>query len=221
MPGLPEHALSNKFRRSPSSHDGSFTQGSTTSCPDDGLSIPETYNSYAPTQCICRPEVGDAPAPPESDETCLRIFRSELMPMYPFVVVPMGVSASVLRAARPFLMSAIRMVSSFRSMRSMRAQMYRLMTHVADHMLLRSERSIDLLLGIVVILGWYHHHCFLHAQMNNLISLATCLVAELGLNRNPGLQERPRMLALSPEEPRERTNEERRLLLAVWYLSSS
>ncbi|OHE90960.1 hypothetical protein CORC01_13737 [Colletotrichum orchidophilum] len=184
------------------------------------INIPETYNSFVPPTCICKPEPGEAPPPPDTDENLLKIYRTKLAPCFPFVLVPDDVSATILGATRPFLMAAIRMVSSYRSMKSMRGQMYRLLNHVADHMLLRSERSFDLLLGLVVMLGWFHQHCIAHAQLNQLVSLATCLVGELGLKRSPCLPERTRLLVMRPRELRERTNEERRLLLAVWYLSS-
>ncbi|KXH32998.1 hypothetical protein CSAL01_05934 [Colletotrichum salicis] len=184
------------------------------------INIPETYNSFVPPTCICKPEPGEAPPPPDTDENLLKIYRTKLAPCFPFVLVPDDVSATTLGATRPFLMAAIRMVSSYRSMRSMRGQMYRLLNHVADHMLLRSERSFDLLLGLVVMLGWFHQHCIAHAQLNQLVSLAACLVGELGLKRSPCLPERTRLLVMRPWELRERTNEERRLLLAVWYLSS-
>ncbi|KZL88336.1 c6 transcription factor [Colletotrichum incanum] len=185
------------------------------------IKIPESYNSFVPPTCICRPEPGEAPPPPDTDENLLKIYRTEMAPRFPFVLVPEGVSAATLGATRPFLMAAIRMVSSFRSMKSMRGQMYRLLNHIADYMLLRAERSFDLLLGLIVIIAWFHHHCITHAQLDQLMSLAACLVGELGLKRNPGLPERTRLLVMRPWEMRERTNEERRVLLAVWYLSSS
>ncbi|KAK1993218.1 hypothetical protein LX36DRAFT_586828 [Colletotrichum falcatum] len=183
--------------------------------------IPASYNAFVPPTCICKPEPGEAPPPPDTDENLLSVYRAVMAPRFPFVLVPEGVSAAALGATRPFLMAAVRMVSSFRSMRSMRGQMYRLLNHVADHMLLRSERSFDLLLGLVVIVAWFHHHCIAHAQLDQLVSLAACLVGELGLKRNPSLPERVRLMVLRPVEVRERTNEERRVLLAVWYLSSS
>lgn len=186
-----------------------------------GWSIPDTYNSYAPPQCICRQTSGDAPPPPASDQELLNIYRKELQTLNPFVIVPNGVTAAKLRETRPFLMASIRMVTSLRSLRSMRAQMYHLMKHVADHMLIRSERSLDLLLGIIVIVAWYQYHCFMHAQLHNLIALATTLVGELGLNRSPTVLERTSLMVVIPFQPKARTNEERRALLGVWYLSSS
>lgn len=103
----------------------------------------------------------------------------------------------------------------------MRAQMYHLMRHIADHMLIRSERSLDLLLGILVIAAWYQYHCFMHAQLNNLIALAITLVGELGLHRSPTALERTNLMVVKPFIPERRTNEERRALLGVWFLSSA
>ncbi|RBR21817.1 hypothetical protein FVER53590_00428 [Fusarium verticillioides] len=184
-------------------------------------SIPDTYNSYAPPQCICRQTSGVAPPPPASDEELLKLYRKELQALHPFVIIPDGVTAAKLKTTRPFLMSAIRMVTSYRSLRSMRAQMYHLMKYIADHMLIRSERSLDLLLGIIVIIAWYKYHCFMHAQLNNLIALASTLVGELGLHRSPTVLERTSLMVVTPFQPAARTNEERRALLGVWFLSSS
>ncbi|KAF0328686.1 C6 transcription factor, partial [Colletotrichum asianum] len=163
----------------------------------------------------------EAPGPPDTDDNLLAIYRDEMAPHFPFVIIPAGVTASTLNATRPFLMASIRMVASIRSPRSMRGQMYRLLSYIADHMVLRCERSMDLLLGLVVILGWFHHHCIAHAQFDMLVSQAACLLGELGLKRGPSLTERTRLIVMRPCELKQRTNEERRLLLAVWYLSSS
>lgn len=184
-------------------------------------SIPATYNEFAQPNCICRPDPGPAPPPPDSDEVLLDIFRSQLQPIYPFVIIPTHVTAAKLGSSRPFLMSAIRMVSSFRSLRSMRAQMYQLKKHIADYMLIRSERSLDLLFGIIVICGWYQYHCFAHGQFHNLISLAISLAGEMGLNRHPHIHEGTRMMAAQPPVPNVRSNEERRAFLGVWFLASS
>lgn len=182
--------------------------------------IPKTYNCHGPARCICRPALGDAPGPLDDDEHLLHIYREELMPTYPFLIVPQHMTAAALEATRPFLMACIRMVASYRSMRSMQGQLYQLMTYISEHMLIRSERSLDLLSGIVVILSWHNFHCLLHSQLQNLTSLAMTLAGELGLKRPLGFQERTRLMVANLGAVRERTNEERRLLLAVWHLSS-
>jgi hypothetical protein len=162
----------------------------------------------------------EAPPPPESDEVLLDFYRKNLQPVHPFVIIPPNVSAAVLAARRPFLMAAIRMVSSFRSIRSMRAQMYYLMKHIADHMLIRSEKSLDLLLGIIVMLGYQQYHCCLHGQLNNLITLAGSLIGDMGLSKPPGVHERTRLMVVRPPELHGRSNEERRAFAGAWYWSS-
>ncbi|QPG95039.1 hypothetical protein C2857_007535 [Epichloe festucae Fl1] len=183
------------------------------------LTIPETYNSNAVPSCICRPQPGSAPPPPDSDDVLLELFRTQMQPLFPFVIIPPSISASELQASRPFLMSAIRMVTSFRNLRSMSAQLYRLMSHVADHVLLRSARSLELLQGILVMIAWHQYHCLIHAQLNNLLSLAMSMVSDLSLNYPPGVREQARLMVARPDEPAGRTNEERRALLGVWFLT--
>ncbi|PTB68174.1 hypothetical protein BBK36DRAFT_1115307 [Trichoderma citrinoviride] len=182
--------------------------------------IDPSYNSFTPKSCICHPDTMEAPPPPESDEVLLDFYRKNLQPVHPFVIIPPNVSAAVLAARRPFLMAAIRMVSSFRSIRSMRAQMYHLMKHIADHMLIRSEKSLDLLLGIIVMLGYQQYHCCLHGQLNNLITLAGSLIGDMGLSKPPGLHERTRLMVVRPPEPHGRSNEERRAFAGAWYWAS-
>lgn len=189
---------------------------------DNPWAVPNTYNVNAPPSCICRPESGDAPPPPDSDEALLNIYRNELVTAHPFVIIPPTMSAAALQETKPFLMSAIRMVASFRSLRSMRAQMYHLMKHVADRMLIRAERSLDLLQGLIVIIGWYQYHCFMHAQLNTLIGLAMTLVGEMNLSRPPPLPERSILMVVKPmNTPKSRTNEERRAFAGVWFLTST
>lgn len=183
--------------------------------------IPPTYNANAPPSCICRADSEEAPPPPDTDDNLLDLFRSDFTAVHPFVVIPPETTAAELNATRPFLMSAIRMVTSVQSLKSMRAQMYRIMVHVSDHMLIRSERSMDLLLGLIVVIGWYQYHCFMHAQLNHLVALACALCAELALNRDPSHHELTLLMTARPAPIRQRTNEDRRAFAGVWFLSSA
>jgi hypothetical protein len=139
----------------------------------------------------------------------------------PFVIIPAGTTPRQLQATRPFLMKVIRMVASVRHLRLVRGQSRAVMEHISNAILMRSERSLDLLQGILVFLGTYHYHCMAHAQFNNLIRLAISLVEEIGLDICPKSQQRSRQLPfVRAEGPVSRTNEEKRALLGVWYMSS-
>lgn len=189
--------------------------------------------------CTCRVPVSRADlVPVESDETLLNIYINQLSSKFPFVIIPPGTTAQQLLATRPFLMQVIRMISSVRHLRSMWGQSRAVIKHIGDAMLMRSERSLDLLQGILVFLGFYHYFCMSHAHFNNLAHLALSLVGDMGLSGPPrsmgdevddggGCRARvvPRhqreVVSHATDEPApQRTNEERRVLLGVWYTNS-
>lgn len=176
-------------------------------------SVPDSYFYSARPNCLNDPAGQINPLFSEGqddlDEMLLTKYRNQLMPLHPFVLIPDHVQAAMLKAHRPFLMLAIRMVAGFESLQSMRGQIQQVMDYLADRMFRQAERSLDLLMGIVVVLGWYHYHCMKHSQLNNLLCLAESLVSDLGLNRRPVGQ------------MGERAMDEKRLLLGVWYLRSS
>lgn len=159
--------------------------------------------------------------PLESDEKLLSTYMNQLSTRFPFVIIPPGTTAEQLEATSPFLMKVIRMVASVRHLRSMRGQSHAIIQHISYAMLMRSERSLDLLQGILVFLGFYHYHCMTHSQFNNLNHWAVSLVGDMDLSTCPKSQERRNQLPLiRTDGPRSRTNEERRALAGVWYMSS-
>ena len=180
--------------------------------------------SSASMSCTCKAPVSKADlVPSESDETLLSIYKNKLSSHFPFVVIPPETTAKQLHETRPFLMKVIRMVASVRYLRSMRGQSCAVFKYICDAMLMKSERSLDLLQGILIFLGFYHYFCMSHAHYNNLAHLAVSLVGDMDLNTCPNLkarEEHHRLALVRAEEPRPRTNEERRALLGVWYMTS-
>ena len=168
----------------------------------------------------------------------MNIYINQLSAKFPFVIIPPGTTAPQLLATRPFLMKVIRMVSSVRHLRSMWGQSRAVIKHIGDAMLMHSERSMDLLQGILVFLGFYHYFCMSHAHFNNLAHLALSLVGDMGLSgpprsssegANDGGGCRPQIVPrhqrevvshVTDEPTPQRTNEERRALLGVWYINS-
>lgn len=141
--------------------------------------------------------------------------------MFPFVVIAPDATPERLKAERPFLFSAICMAASIADVSSMRGQMVALTQQLMNEMMVESNRSLDLLQGILVMLAWYQNHCLIHAQLNNLLHLAQALLADLGLNRSAEVQERSNVMLLNPPMPNRTTNEDRRAMLGVWFLSSA
>lgn len=181
--------------------------------PPEQLSVPRRCRTNSSSRgasrtpqpdCHCQRQVpsgGDIGA--DDDAELLRYFREELMPQFPFVLVT-GSDVEDIQSSRPILMTTIRTVARPQKTRSRSNQVSHLMGVLTEQMLLRADRSLDILSGILTILAWHHFHCLRHSQLNNLLSLADGLIADLGLGK----------------EAKETTNEERRLVLGAWYLKS-
>ncbi|KAG4430950.1 hypothetical protein IFR05_013558, partial [Cadophora sp. M221] len=186
--------------------------------------FPSKFSSVAPPTCICRAAVGaEDSLPADTDSVLLSIYTTHLLTWLPFIPLPPSNTPSSLQRTRPFLLQAIRLVSSLRSIRSMWGQRRAIMRYLSSAVFVRSERSLDLLQGILVLLGFYHYHCLVHIQFNNLMQLAVSIVSDMDLNRDPGRGKKVGILAGEgeKEEIRERSSDERRAVLGVWYMSSN
>ncbi|KAK9490421.1 hypothetical protein V1508DRAFT_424967 [Lipomyces doorenjongii] len=181
--------------------------------------VPFTHNSSVPPTCFCRAPVSKEDLrPADSDENLLWIYVNQLCSWFPFVIISPGTTAAQLQETRPFLMKVIRLVASVRSLRSMWGQRPCIMRYISETVLMESERSLDLLQGILVLLGYYHYHCLVHTQFNSLTQLAISIIGDMGLNTK---ELRTRVLLMNSEEPKVRTNDERRAVVGVWYMSSN
>jgi hypothetical protein len=179
------------------------------------------FNHPVGVACACETPAGNFLLAPDSDETLLFRYKEDFMPLFPWVVMPPGLPAQELKKSWPFLMAAVRMVASHGDLMSVRGKMVQLMDYLTEHMLIRCEKRLDFLLGIIVMLGWCHWHCVQHSQMHNLIALGTSLSEQLGIRASPKAQEEALAFTLGKCTTTERTNAERRALLGLWYLSST
>jgi hypothetical protein len=97
-----------------------------------------------------------------------------------------------------------------------------LLRQISETVFMGPDRTLDLLQSIIVFLGFFHYFCFAHGHFSSLAHLASSMVADMRLDRprsrpafrSEGLQ------GIDPEEPRAMSNDERRAILAVWYLNS-
>lgn len=150
----------------------------------------------------------------------LALYQTQLMPVFPFVVIAPDTKVDQFKAERPFLFAAIQMAATLTDISSRRGQMYRLVQCVVEEIAIASVKSMDLLQSILVMLAWFHHHCMMHTQMITLLHLAQAQVADMGLGKEPELHERTNIMVLAPGKPRPRKSDEKRALLGVWFLTS-
>ncbi|KIW85523.1 hypothetical protein Z517_00915 [Fonsecaea pedrosoi CBS 271.37] len=146
---------------------------------------------------------------PAEAEQCLGVFRSQHLEFMPFVHLPPTVTASQLRETRPFLWYNIMTVATPVTSLQL-AWSEAIQKKLAQDMFVENERSVDLLLGLLVYLSWSHFYKKRGPNISLLCSLAMSLVFDLGLNR------------ASREGPGGdgKTMDECRAVLACFYITS-
>ncbi|KAH0831781.1 hypothetical protein AYO21_06305 [Fonsecaea monophora] len=120
---------------------------------------------------------------PVLEEKLFSDFRTQMNVHFPFVVIPPQTTAVALREEKPFLFRACITVAAQAEPSLLRQLADDLMRYIGEHMLMKGEKSLDLLQGLLVFSSWYHYYSHSNPQVMNLLYLATALVADLGLNR--------------------------------------
>jgi hypothetical protein len=135
-------------------------------------SIPLSLSQYSPYL-----------ADPSSDqaEECLNIFRSRMLPCFPFINIPPGLTAWQLRQDRPFLFKAIVTATSF-STQEKQARADELKQLILTSALLNVQSNIDLLLGLLTYIAWSTDAFLGRADLlSRLMMLAISIVYDLRL----------------------------------------
>jgi hypothetical protein len=86
-------------------------------------------------------------------EECLRVFRAQYLPTFPCVYIPPSVTAEQLREEGPMLWLSIMVVTCQSPSRQV-VLGDTLQRIVAQKVVIEHEKSMDILLGLIVFLGW-------------------------------------------------------------------
>ena len=152
--------------------------------------------------------------PSDDEENALvNTFQTHMISYFPFVVLG-GMTPTILRTQRPFLLATIVLGASRQKVTRQKPAARRLLQSFTERCLLDGRISLDLLQAILVYIQWYvlasitrsvsatfsrnlklsrffrcNCHFINNPQISILIQLAVSLVVELGLNKKP----RPRL----------------------------
>lgn len=203
----------------------------------------EPIASFGQSSSIVSAEIPSAPKVSEGD-FLLRIFNTQMVHLFPFVVISPHVTAEQLRQEKPFLFLNISMVAC-QNPAQQRDTYHIVKEYVAEHIVLQNERSFDLLQGLQVFLAWFISHppapCQTGeafpgltiqqavkgpAQLDAFLHLALAQLTSLRLAHNsnsPKKLSKPlsyvgKMDALT-DSTHARTLEERRAYLGCYYLT--
>ncbi|RAH46053.1 uncharacterized protein BO95DRAFT_431598 [Aspergillus brunneoviolaceus CBS 621.78] len=116
-------------------------------------------------------------------EELLSKFRTELMPLFPFVIVPEA-SFVELGKQSPFLLLCI--ITACLEHRPDLQQKLELEARavISTRIVMNMERDMDLLRGLLVHIAWYHYHWRVyHTQVYMLLQMAMAIVVDFGLDR--------------------------------------
>ena len=158
----------------------------------------------------------------------LHEFRTQHLEWFPFVYISPTTTSEQLRNDRPFLWLNIMLLTSHSTTNFLRMGDV-LRREIAEAMVVDSEKSVDLLLGLLVFMGWYHAHCqctdgSVKLSLSLLTQLAISLVFDLQLNKREPKPPSQSMLGVATHKalrlPYPRTLESKRAGVAVFLLSS-
>lgn len=163
---------------------------------------------------------------PVLEERLFSDFRTEMNRHFPFVIVPPQATTAAFREEKPFLFRVCIAAACHVDPALQRQMGEDLMKYVGDRMLLKGEKSLDLLQGILVFTAWYQYYNQTNPQLMNLLHLALAMATDLGLTRPTHIGKWPPLgVAIDttlyihgkPISQGLQTSDERRALLGVYH----
>ncbi|KAH8194399.1 hypothetical protein TruAng_011432 [Truncatella angustata] len=137
----------------------------------------------------------------------LATFRRAFLPMFPFVHIPSSLNASELRRAKPFLWLNIMALTTISQQFAIEETIWKI---ISQRIVVQHFADLDLLLGLICFASWSHYFKKEKPFMTMLAQLAVSLSLELGLHTET-----------KDQQPKRRSLEERRTMLAVFHLTSA
>ncbi|KAK7420106.1 hypothetical protein QQX98_002969 [Neonectria punicea] len=220
----PSAALPSRLDSLAAAATSSTTQSYSSSIPhayNPSNSVESSINSVSPdiNETYRLPE----PTPAEA-EIYFRKFQ-EWLKNFPFMVLPHDATAASLRESYPFLWLCIMNITSMSTLQTS-IMKERIRQEIATRIVVDHERTMDLLLGLIAYLAW--------ATMTSgpgtrpfiitYSQLAITIIYDMSLTRAP-IEEQYFTVCFKvwggrPPAPRLRSMEERRAVLAIWFLTS-
>ncbi|RAH59739.1 hypothetical protein BO85DRAFT_467435 [Aspergillus piperis CBS 112811] len=117
-------------------------------------------------------------------EELLANFRLHKMPLFPFVIIPTQLGVPTLRQQFPFLLLCIVTACLEHKPLSQLKTEQEVRRSIATRLVANLERSLDLLLGLLVHVAWsYYHWPIYDSQCFMFLQMAVMIVGDLGLDK--------------------------------------
>lgn len=111
--------------------------------------LPPTFSVFSPIDCMqqCVEDDGEA-------QLILDVFRNEMAPYFPFVVIPATVSLEDLKQNKPFLLLSVTMVGCRHNKARQSCMATAFGEILSQRVVVKGEPSLDLLQGLLVYIAW-------------------------------------------------------------------
>lgn len=181
----------------PGSSAPGISLGAATGCPTSGTTLYKDSSSHGYSDCstVTAPTHGDVPkveylfetgilAP---DRVASYLSRYQKMCAYfPFAPIPEDASLEELTANQPFTLRSILVISSGDDKNLQRTLERSFRDRVLQTVMIDGERSIDLLLSLIIYLAWYHFFYIpMKQQFYQTLQIAISLCVDMKLDRPP------------------------------------
>ena len=134
---------------------------------------------------------------------------------FPFVALPKDCPCRDLVQHRPISMFAVLTAASYETV-PLQQTLSREFRKVAMVKVMKGEKSLDLLQGLLIFIAWHHHYMDAQAvSVPMLLQICVGIASDLGLDRISNHARSP----LQREDPRDR--EAKRAYLGCYYLASN
>ncbi|KAF4345015.1 cercosporin resistance [Fusarium beomiforme] len=116
----------------------------------------------------------------------LDVYRRDYVPHFPFVPVPTSMCASELYVeSRLLFWTILAVVSPLGEKVQMEFKAW-FRRYLAEHIVVRQEKTIDLLQAMLIYLAWNDFHFYGELQVTNIVQMAIGLVIDLRLDKPSG-----------------------------------
>jgi hypothetical protein len=160
-------------------------------------------------------------------ESAVQTFKGSSFPQFPFVVLDPGITAGSLRVENPFLFLTIVAANMFHNPPLQQRLETEIRKMMCSKIIMRAERNLGLLQGLLVHLAWYHNFFQPQApQLFLVLQLCLTIIHELGIDkrtkdRNNKFNEGTGISELIETPNSTSMAAEKRALLGMYCLSSS
>ncbi|KAF1962485.1 hypothetical protein CC80DRAFT_542800 [Byssothecium circinans] len=165
----------------------------------------------------------------ERADTLVEMYRAEMMPHFPFIIIPPHETGRGMRHERPFLFLTILSVASFHDLAAQEKLVERLKRMVTEKIFYGGDDCLKLeyLQGLLIILAWnqYHGQSKFYSQY---LHLAISIAVDMRFDRKP-LQPKPKhhndkrdpLVKDNHPGPQAWGSGEQRAAAGIFYLSST